>query len=87
MTTTLPLRALLTRGIKVMGSMLRNRTPEMKARILRELEETRMAQNRVRRDPPHRIPHLAHGAGRGSHGLLERGENVGKVVLTLSGED
>ena len=86
-TTTLPLRALLTRGIKVMGSMLRNRTPEMKARILRELEERVWPKIESGAIRPTVYRTLPMARAEEAHGLLERGENVGKVVLTLSGED
>lgn len=84
--TNVSLRPLLTKGLHLVGSMLRNRTPDMKARILRELVE------RV-------WPHIESGTIRPSihrtlpieeaeeaHGILERNENVGKVVLTVGME-
>lgn len=86
-TTTLPLRALLTRGLKVMGSMLRNRTPEMKARILRELEERVWPKIESGAIRPTLYRALPMAEAEAAHAILERGENVGKVVLTLSGED
>lgn len=82
--TTLPLRPLLTRGIHIVGSMLRNRAPSYKAYILSQLVE-------------HVWPKIESGAIRPSiyrvlpieqaqeaHGILERCENIGKVVLTLA---
>jgi NADPH2:quinone reductase len=86
-TTNVSLRPLLTKGLHLVGSMLRSRAPEMKARILRELVE------RV-------WPHIESGAIRPSihrtlpiaeaeeaHAILERSENVGKVVLSLHEPD
>lgn len=82
-TTEVPLRALLTKGIELKGSMLRKRSVAEKSAILGELVD------RV-------WPKIASGALRPTvykvlpmkdvaeaHAILERGENVGKVVLTL----
>lgn len=84
--TNVKLRPLLTKGLHLVGSMLRNRTPEFKAYLLSQLVE-------------HVWPKIEAGAIRPSiykvfpmeqaaqaHGVLERGENVGKVVLTVCEE-
>ena len=81
--TNVWLRPLLTRGLHLAGSMLRKRSVQEKADLLSELVEKVW-------------PHLESGAIKPSiykvlpmseatlaHGILERGENVGKVVLTL----
>jgi hypothetical protein len=84
-TTEVPLRDLLTKGIHLVGSMLRNRTPEMKARILSELvtrsgpswsraKSARLSTAFCRsKRPRRRTP------------VLEQSHNVGKVVLAVRG--
>lgn len=84
--TQVKLRPLLTKGLHLVGSMLRNRTNEMKAEILSGLVDTVW-------------PHLESGAIKPSiykalpfdqvneaHGILERFENTGKVVLHIRDE-
>ena len=81
--TNVWLRPLLTRGLHLVGSMLRKRSVQEKADLLAELVENVW-------------PHLESGAIKPSiykvlpmseaieaHGILERGENVGKVVLIV----
>ena len=82
--TTLPLRPLLTRGIHIVGSMLRNRAPSYKAYILSQLVEhvwPKIESGEIR---PSIYRILPMEQAQNAHGLLERCENVGKVVLTLS---
>ena len=81
--TNVKLRPLLTKGLHLVGSMLRNRTNEEKAFILKSLV------NEL-------VPHMESGAIKPSiykvlpmeqveeaHGILERFENTGKVVLKV----
>lgn len=81
--TNVKLRPLLTKGLHLVGSMLRNRTNEMKAEILSGLVEKIW-------------PHLENGTIKPSiykvlpieqlneaQAILERFENTGKVVLKI----
>ena len=81
--TNVKLRPLLTKGLHLVGSMLRNRTNEMKAEILNGLVEEIW-------------PHLENGTIKPSiykvlpieqlneaQAILERFENTGKVVLKI----
>lgn len=81
--TNLLLRPLLTKGLHVVGSMLRNRTPEMKARILHELTEKvfpKFASGELR-PSVYRILPITEAEE--AHAILERNENIGKVVLRV----
>jgi NADPH:quinone reductase len=82
--TQISLRPLLTRGIRLIGSTLRSRSLEMKGRILREL--TRLVWPKfeagVIRPGIYRV--LPIDRAEEAHGILERGENIGKVVLTVN---
>jgi NADPH2:quinone reductase len=81
--TNIKLRPLLTKGLHLVGSMLRNRTNEMKAEILSSLVKNLWK-------------HLESGAIKPSvykvfpleqvneaQAVLERFENTGKVVLKI----
>jgi NADPH2:quinone reductase len=79
----IPLRPLLKRGLRLIGSTLRSRSPEVKARILRALEETvwpGLASGAIRTSV-HRVLPIAQAAE--AHAILQRNENIGKVVLTV----
>ena len=79
-TTTVPLRALLTKGIVFKGSMLRKRTVQEKSDILAELVKTiwpKLADGSIR---PTIYQTLPISQAEAAHGILERGENIGKVV-------
>ena len=82
-TTTVPLRALLTKGIVFKGSMLRKRTVQEKSDILAELVKTiwpKLANGSIR---PTIYQTLPISQAEAAHGILERGENIGKVVLKV----
>lgn len=82
-TTEVPLRSLLTRGIHLVGSMLRNRTSEMKARILRELFDMvwpKIETGQIRL-APHRVLPVARASE--AHELLQSGNKTGKIVLSV----
>ncbi|MFA5562162.1 MAG: NAD(P)H-quinone oxidoreductase [Eubacteriales bacterium] len=81
--TEVPLRALLTRGIHLVGSMLRNRTPQMKARILSELVQHVWPKIEAGAIKPSIYKVLPIEQAEEAHGILERNENVGKVVLRV----
>ena len=81
--TRVPLRAVLTKGIQLKGSMLRKRSVEEKAGILSSLTQKvwpklESGEMKVSID---RIFPIEQAAD--AHKVLERGENVGKVVLKV----
>ena len=85
--TNLPLRPLLTKGLHLVGSMLRNRTPEFKAMLLSALVEKvwpKIEDGTIR---PVIYKTLPIEKAEEAHAILERGENVGKVVLIVAREN
>ncbi len=77
------LRPVLTRGLRLIGSTLRSRPPEMKARIMRELGERvwpKIASGEIR-PVIHAV--LPIQQAEEAHAILERNENIGKVVLEI----
>ena len=81
--TTVQLRPLLTKGLHLVGSMLRNRTPEFKAYILSELVKNVWPKLEDGTIKPSIYAVLPMERAVDAHAILERGENVGKVVLTV----
>lgn len=84
--TTLQLRPLLTKGLHLVGSMLRNRTPQFKAYILSELVKKvwpKIEDGTIKPSIYRVLPIIEAEA---AHAILERGENVGKVVLSVCDE-
>ena len=81
--TTVQLRPLLTKGLHLVGSMLRNRTPEFKAYILSELVKNvwPKIENGIIKPSIHKVLPITEAEA--AHAVLERGENVGKVVLKV----
>jgi NADPH2:quinone reductase len=82
--TAVNLRTLYTRGIRLIGSTLRSRPPQVKAAILAELVKTvwpKVESGEVR---PTIYRTLPIEQAQEAHAILERGENIGKVVLTVS---
>lgn len=84
--TKVLLRPLLTKGLHLVGSMLRNRTPEFKAYILSELVKNVWPKIESGEIKPSIYKVLPMEQAQDAHGVLERGENVGKVVLTVCEE-
>ncbi len=84
--TNVSLRPLLTKGLHLVGSMLRNRTPEFKAFILSELVKNVWGKIESGAIKPSIYKVLPIEAAAEAHAILERGENVGKVVLKVTGE-
>ncbi len=82
-TTEVQLRPLLTKGLHLVGSMLRNRTPEFKAYILSELVSKVFPKIEAGLITPSIYKVLPIEKAQEAHGILERGENIGKVVLTV----
>ena len=81
--TTVPLRALMTKGLHLVGSTLRSRAPEYKAMILAELVEKLWPkiENGEMKPVIYRVLPMAEAET--AHQILTRNENTGKVVLTL----
>ena len=82
--TTIPLRSLLTKGLHVVGSTLRSRTPEFKARLLRALVEKVWPKLESGEIKPIIHAVLPIKKAEDAHNILARGENFGKVVLTIN---
>ena len=84
--TNVQLRPLLTKGLHLVGSMLRNRTPEFKAYILSELVKNvwPKIEDGTIKPSIYRVLPMSRAAE--AHAILERGENVGKVVLEVCHE-
>ncbi len=81
--TNLLLRPLLTKGLHLVGSMLRNRTPEFKSFILSELIKNVWPKIECGAIKPSIYKVLPIDQATEAHAILERGENIGKVVLTV----
>ncbi len=81
--TNIMLRPLLTKGLHLVGSMLRNRTPEMKAAILAKLSEEVFPKFGKELVLPAICELLPIQRACEAHALLEEGKSVGKVVLTV----
>ena len=82
--TNVQLRPLLTKGLHLVGSMLRNRTPQFKAELLAELVERVWPKIEDGTIKPSIYKILPMEKAAEAHAILERGENIGKVVLTVS---
>ena len=81
--TEIDLKNIYVRNVRIIGSTLRSRTPEMKAKILSLLVENvwdKVANGLVR---PTIYKVLPITEAEAAHDILYRGENIGKVVLTL----
>ena len=81
--TTVPLRPLLTKGLHLVGSMLRNRTPEFKAQLLAVLVEKVWPKIEDGTIKPSIYRVLPITQATEAHAILEQGQNVGKVVLQV----
>lgn len=81
--TNIPLRPLLTKGLHLVGSMLRKRSSEEKALLLKELVEKVWPKLEDGTIKPSIYKVLPIEQAEDAHAILERGENVGKVVLKV----
>lgn len=84
--TNVQLRPLLTKGLHLVGSMLRNRAPEFKAYILSELVKNVWPKLEDGSISPSIYKTFPIEQAAEAHAVLERGENVGKVVLKVREE-
>ncbi|MBO7376081.1 MAG: NAD(P)H-quinone oxidoreductase [Clostridia bacterium] len=81
--TEVDLRNIYVRNVRIIGSTLRSRTPEMKAKILASLVRDvwpKVTSGEVR---PTVYKVLPIEQAEAAQDILYRGENVGKVVLTV----
>jgi NADPH2:quinone reductase len=81
--TQISLWPLLTRGLKLIGSTLRSRPLEAKAHIIREMTNSVWPKIETGEIRPVVYRVLPISRAEEAHEILERRENVGKVVLTI----
>ena len=81
--TNVQLRPLLTKGLHLVGSMLRNRTPEFKAFILSELVKNVWSKIESGEIKPSIYKVLPMEKAEEAHKILQNSENIGKVVLKV----
>ncbi len=81
--TEIDLKNIYVRNVRIIGSTLRSRKPEVKAQILAELVEKVWPKVEAGQVKPTIYKTLPITQAEEAHAILERGENVGKVVLTL----
>ena len=71
------------RNVRIIGSTLRSRTPETKARILSELVQKVWPKVEMGEVKPTVYAVLPITEAEAAQDLLYQGKNVGKVVLTV----
>lgn len=81
--TEIDLKNIYVRNVRIVGSTLRSRTPEMKARILAELVEKVFPKISSGEVKPTIHAVLPITDAEKAHDILYEGKNVGKVVLTV----
>ncbi len=81
--TEIDLKNIYVRNVRIVGSTLRSRTPAVKAQILAELVEKVFPKIESGEVKPTIYKVLPITEAEAAHDILYRGENVGKVVLTV----
>ena len=81
--TEIDLKNIYVRNVRIIGSTLRSRTPEMKAFILSELVKNVFPKIESGEVKPTIYKTLHITQAQEAHAILQRGENIGKVVLTI----
>lgn len=81
--TEVDLRKLYVVNVRLIGSTLRSKSPEFKAKLLAELVEKVWPKVTTGEVKPTIYKVLPITEAEEAHAILERGENVGKVVLTV----
>lgn len=81
--TEIDLKNIYVRNVRIIGSTLRSRTPEMKAKILAGIVRDVYPKIEAGLVKPTIYKTLPITEAEAAHAILYRGENVGKVVLTL----
>ena len=82
--TEIDLKNIYVRNVRIIGSTLRSRTPEVKAQILAELAENVFPKIEAGLIKPTIYKVLPIEKAEEAHAILQNGENVGKVVLTVN---
>ena len=81
--TEIDLKNIYVRNVRIVGSTLRSRTPEVKAQILSELVEKvfpKIETGEIKQTIHAVLPITEAEA---AHDILYKGQNVGKVVLKV----
>jgi NADPH2:quinone reductase len=81
--TEVDLKNIYVRNVRIIGSTLRSRAPEVKARILADIVREVYPKIEAGLVKPTVYATLPIERAEDAHAILYRGENVGKVVLTL----
>ena len=81
--TQIDLKNVYVRNVRIIGSTLRSRTPEMKAQILAELVEKVWPKVATGAVKPTIYKVLPITEAEAAHDILYKGQNIGKVVLTV----
>ena len=81
--TQIDLKNIYVRNVRIIGSTLRSRTPETKAFILSELVKNVFPKIESGEVKPTIYKTLPITQAEEAHAILQRGENIGKVVLTV----
>ncbi len=81
--TEIDLKNIYVRNVRIIGSTLRSRTPEVKAQILAELVERVFPKVSSGEVKPTIYKVLPIEKAEEAHDILYKGQNVGKVVLTV----
>ena len=81
--TEIDLKNIYVRNVRIIGSTLRSRTPETKAQILSELVKNVFPKIEEGKVKPTIYKTLPITEAEAAHDILYKGQNIGKVVLTL----
>lgn len=81
--TEIDLKNIYVRNVRIIGSTLRSRTPQVKAQILADLVKNVWPKVESGEVKPTIYKVLPITEAEAAHDILYRGENVGKVVLTV----
>ena len=81
--TEIDLKNIYVRNVRIVGSTLRSRTPAVKAQILAELVEKVWPKVATGEVKPTIYKVLPIQEAEAAHDILYKGQNVGKVVLTV----
>lgn len=82
--TEIDLKNIYVRNVRIIGSTLRSRTPEVKAQILADLVKNVWPKVESGEVKPTIYKVLPIQEAEAAHDILYKGENVGKVVLTVN---
>ena len=81
--TEIDLKNIYVRNVRIIGSTLRSRTPEVKAQILADLVQNVWPKVESGEVKPTIYKTLPIEEAEAAHDILYQGQNIGKVVLTI----